>query len=384
MKNKLKIISLVLMILIVSTASFANVKFTDIKGDEWYGSTAIALAEKGLIKGYPDGSFGANKNITVGEFITVVTRSIDPTLGSSKTGKWYQTYVDKATQIGLVKSGEFNSSDYDRPITRGEMARILVRKVERDESVIQENLEYSTSIKDYQTIEASYKSFILKSYITGLMGGYPDGEFRPSQLATRADSSVMLHRLINPSIRLKPVLATLPGEEQEYVSNEGTPMFNGEEIEVKPFLDFGITPYTDVQAETYSDVMKMLDEKYSNVKIVSEYNDIISSVIVDLYPLGNQRADIRMFFNFNNYDSEYTGFVTIVQMNKKSETDKVLKDIAEKIIPGQSSQFMSRIEEGYNNFVKSKDNRLLETSLGGVRTTIDHYSSTEVFIEIFK
>lgn len=53
------------------------------------------------------------------------------------------------------------------------------------EELSSENLEqYITQIADYDSIYEEYKPYILKAYVSGIIGGYTDGTFKASK-ATR-------------------------------------------------------------------------------------------------------------------------------------------------------------------------------------------------------
>ncbi len=69
MKRVKRIIALVLALAMVFAVSAAAVEFTDsAKIQEKYAEDVAALVERGVISGYPDGSFGPDKNITRAEF----------------------------------------------------------------------------------------------------------------------------------------------------------------------------------------------------------------------------------------------------------------------------------------------------------------------------
>lgn len=50
-------------------------------------------------------------------------------------------------------------------------------------------------VKDYHTITGYYIQDVLESYKWGLVGGFPDGTFRPKSNATRAQACVVLNKM---------------------------------------------------------------------------------------------------------------------------------------------------------------------------------------------
>ena len=51
--------------------------FSDIQDTDYYAKAATALEQLDILKGYPDGTFGAEKPITRAEMAAVVCRMID-------------------------------------------------------------------------------------------------------------------------------------------------------------------------------------------------------------------------------------------------------------------------------------------------------------------
>ena len=74
-----KSLTLILVgILLGSTVAFATSKFfSDVPDDEWYSDAVASLSEKGIINGYPDGTFGPTNNVNRAELAVILYRLID-------------------------------------------------------------------------------------------------------------------------------------------------------------------------------------------------------------------------------------------------------------------------------------------------------------------
>ncbi len=74
-----KTVTLILVgILLGSTVAFAAVKmFSDVPSDAWYSDAVERLADKGIIAGYPDGTFGPTKNVNRAELAVMLDRLIE-------------------------------------------------------------------------------------------------------------------------------------------------------------------------------------------------------------------------------------------------------------------------------------------------------------------
>ncbi len=176
-------------------------RISDINS-HWAKDTIAILFDKGIINGFLDGTFRPDNNITVAEFTKIIATSNGQSINADTKGEWYMPYVDAATNRGIIRSGEFKASDWDRHITRGEMARMVSRALP-DETHPQNLQDYIVRIKDFDQIEANMRQDVLFAYYTGIMGGYPDGSFKAGNKATRAEASTMIERLITPTKRLK-------------------------------------------------------------------------------------------------------------------------------------------------------------------------------------
>lgn len=313
--KKILLLSTVL-ILVLSNLSFGASKFSDLKGDEWYGKNALALINKDLIKGFPDGTFKPKSNITVSQFIVVAVRTIDPTIETA-SGAWYAPYLNKAIKYGIVKEGEF--MDFNAPITRGQMAKILVKVLEYNGETLSDSSKFISQIGDYNLISSEYKPYIVKAYALGLMGGFPDGAFKPDQVATRADSSVMLHRVFDKSVRSEPVI------KNEYVSSRGVPLIDGKEVtklDGSKIEQYGNKEHLD----KYLEVREMLAKDFPNQMIEVLGSDVFMAIyVIDDKSTNLTYNDIMISFN---YEADYTQHAVVIRdMNpiNKSITEKCIE-----------------------------------------------------------
>lgn len=96
--------------------------FTDVS-DEWYAPYVCLAKAKGIIGGYPNGTFRPEQNITVPEALKIVLLA-DGASVPEVGGEWYEQYVEYADSLGL-RPDEWADMGYS--ITRGEMAEVVWR-----------------------------------------------------------------------------------------------------------------------------------------------------------------------------------------------------------------------------------------------------------------
>ena len=79
---------------------------------------------------------------------------------------------------GLIGTSLYGPNNVAKPITRGEMARIIIRaynKFEDNPLTLEECEPLKSKIKDYDSIPSLYKPFVLLAYGSGIISGYSDG-----------------------------------------------------------------------------------------------------------------------------------------------------------------------------------------------------------------
>ncbi len=180
----------------------SEVSFSDLKSGNWAYKYVSPLTQKGIVKGYSDGTFKPNNTVTYGEFIKLcLVAKTGEDIGNAKMGNWAKSYYDKALELGYFGETKIKESDLNKPIPRGDMA-LIVSSVLGDVKI--EN--YSKLEGDLHDVNPTVKNDydIIKSYATGVITGYEDNTFKPEKTLTRAESSTVAYRLIEESARVLP------------------------------------------------------------------------------------------------------------------------------------------------------------------------------------
>ncbi|WP_018132117.1 S-layer homology domain-containing protein [Effusibacillus pohliae] len=154
-----------------------------------------------VVSGYAeaDGSVKVkpNNSITRAEFVTLLVKSLG--LKSDQAGKrfedvpagsWYAEYVRIASSLGIVSGVSDTRFEPNRLIQRDEMATLLVKAFSASVSFNGQPKPF-TDVPDYWA-----KPYIEKAS-TGVVSGYPDGQFKPFAPATRAEAVAMLKNGLN-------------------------------------------------------------------------------------------------------------------------------------------------------------------------------------------
>jgi hypothetical protein len=176
--------------------------FSDVPASYWASGTIDQFSTLGYIAGYPDGTFKPDNRITRAEFVTILDKALKlaaytPTTANFKdvsAGDWYYGSVESAVYAGFVTgcgNGGFAPND---PITRQEIAVILVNACGKA-GTAQGSMNAQTSFSDDSSIAAWARGFVNEASQLGLIKGYPDSSFAPVQDATRAEACVMINNL---------------------------------------------------------------------------------------------------------------------------------------------------------------------------------------------
>lgn len=111
--------------------------FSDVTRDLWYNKAVSSMANGGYIKGYSDGMFRGNQNITRAEFVAMLVRFIGVNekayanfIDVSKD-YWAYQYIATATEAGWIQGYQDNTYRPDQDITRAEAMVIMNRVLER-------------------------------------------------------------------------------------------------------------------------------------------------------------------------------------------------------------------------------------------------------------
>ena len=113
-------------------ASSENV-YTDVNVGDWYNNAISTVTNAGIVNGYEDGTFKPDAPIKRSEFATIAARFIGGKYQgdnrfSDIDGHWAAEYINRASKYGWIKGYEDGTFKPDRDITRAE-AMTLVNSV---------------------------------------------------------------------------------------------------------------------------------------------------------------------------------------------------------------------------------------------------------------
>jgi len=210
LKKIISISLIITMILSFTTVVFAE-GFSDV--DEAKYSWAVTqindMAEKGIINGYPDGTFQPANGITKIEAMLLISRilGINNDVYSDSLDDIYSVYEEELDKLnlqyekeiafliykGVFALGEIEemADELKKPLLRYEAAEYLTKVMDANADLS----DNETGFSDESSIPASYRAYVKYVKVNGIMQGMTETTFDPSFQVNRAQMAVMLHRV---------------------------------------------------------------------------------------------------------------------------------------------------------------------------------------------
>jgi len=162
----------------------------DIAG-HWAENNINQLITLGAVTGYPDHTFKPDHSITRAEFAAILIKAFKLTPQSGKVfadtaGHWAKDSIATAAYYGIVSGYDDAHFGPDDPITREQMAAMIVRSLKLT------TVSEKTIFTDSADISAWANSAVVAVVKSGVIKGYPDNTFRPRGNATRAETATAI------------------------------------------------------------------------------------------------------------------------------------------------------------------------------------------------
>ncbi|GBG06093.1 hypothetical protein PAT3040_00595 [Paenibacillus agaridevorans] len=174
---------------------------TDIAGHKLGPEIKKAVA-LGIVFGYPDGKFRPEGNVTRAEFASMIVRGLPPgeegaPLGfkdKDKIGAWAVKAVRQAVTLGIIRGYEDGTFRPDANITHAEMITMVIRA----SGLTTDNKVSQTGFSDDADIPKWAKPAVSKAEMSGIInaGDTQNGKFAPQAMSTRAEAASAIVRML--------------------------------------------------------------------------------------------------------------------------------------------------------------------------------------------
>jgi hypothetical protein len=184
-----------------NAVSYTPSAWLDIQS-HWAKQAIEKAADLGIVTGYADGTMGPDDTVTRAQFVAMLVRAIglqgNPSQldfeDSEDVPAWATTAVGLAVEAGILTGYADGTIRPNQQISRAEMAVMLFRGYGID---VPGNTDGTVNFTDEAQIPNWAKSSVTAATERSIFSGYQDGEFKPFQSATRAETVVVLLRMMN-------------------------------------------------------------------------------------------------------------------------------------------------------------------------------------------
>jgi len=161
-----------------------------------------AVEHKAYVKGYTDGTFRPEGDMTRSEAAAIFARLVADRKGESISGKasfkdipanaWYSSYVAYLEKYDVIKGYNDGTFRPEAPVTRAEFTAMTVRYFD-----IFEEVKYESSTVKYTDVQGNYWATKDIAYASNAkwLNGYVDGTFKPDINITRAEVVTVVNRV---------------------------------------------------------------------------------------------------------------------------------------------------------------------------------------------
>ncbi|WP_425495975.1 S-layer homology domain-containing protein [Paenibacillus lemnae] len=186
-----------------------NTSFSDT-ASHW-GSSAIAAAVKlRIVDGYKDGSFRPNAPVTRAEFTAMTARAFGLAPGTASAAfqdtrsSWAAGYIGVLANKGVITGYPDGSFKPNAPISRAEMVAILSRIMNLGALSTGTAASFTDVSSNYWAANA-----IQQAASANLVQGVSAAAFAPQNQATRAEAAALMIRALESDSSIKELIAGL-------------------------------------------------------------------------------------------------------------------------------------------------------------------------------
>lgn len=145
--------------------------FSDINPDEWYAPYVCTAKRRGIIDGYPDGTYKPERTINFAEAIKIILGAYGRQIEDKEGEQWYSPYVDHLDNADILSKNSYVPWE---ELTRIRAADVLWRILQYDEESVIPRFsdgcgKAQPSLSSTLTVDGEQRSYLLtvpSNYIT--------------------------------------------------------------------------------------------------------------------------------------------------------------------------------------------------------------------------
>ena len=182
--------------------SFAQTTFSDVSSNYWAAQFIQQLSERGVIAGFPDGSFRPEEPVTRAQFAAMVNKAFQKSqqrqainFTDVPSNYWAYSAIQQAYTIGFLSGYPGNRFEPNQAIPRQQVLVSLANGLEYNPSAnVESTLQYfndASNIADYA------RTPIAAATEKQIVVNYPNVKFlNPTSTATRAQVAAFIYQAL--------------------------------------------------------------------------------------------------------------------------------------------------------------------------------------------
>lgn len=204
MKRRKLILAALLAAALLCTAAplpASAASFADVPGDAWYAGAVSDLVGKGVVNGTSAAQFSPGKPLTRAAFAAMLAKtelrqedlnqySFQGKFKDVSEKHWSNRFVNWAVENGIVNGYGNGTFCPDKPVTRQEMA-VMVVNFSKATARQMPAVNTAVTFSDGSSIARYALASVQSCQRAGVINGYSDGTFRPKDQATRAEAAFL-------------------------------------------------------------------------------------------------------------------------------------------------------------------------------------------------
>jgi hypothetical protein len=190
--------------LLTATASFAQStsSFSDVSGNYWAANFIQELSQRGIVAGFPDGSFRPDQEVTRAQFAAMLNKAFQkaPTRSGIRfadvpSSYWATNAIQNAYTTGFMSGYPGNTFQPNQAIPR---QQVLVSLANGLQFSIQGDVEKTLqNFNDESSIAGYARSPIAAAAQNNVVVNYPNVNFlNPTQVTTRAQVAAFIYQAL--------------------------------------------------------------------------------------------------------------------------------------------------------------------------------------------
>ena len=279
-----RILSLVLALILCTSLAVPALAadFSDVPPSHNFYPAVADCSSKGIVGGYPDGTFRPSATVTRSNFCVMLSRAFYPSDITRYTndfttsfGSFYPNYLALKNNF-IWNNVSFDTDDiYDSGfaasmnlgISRYDMAQLMtnIMNARGFAAGEAEKNAAASKITDYSSIPGQYRDAVANVYALGVIGGYSDGSFNGGGIMNRGQAAAVIYRMT----QAVPVEA--PAPETPAVPAPETPEAPAPETPSTPAAGT-LTNGKPITVENVTELMNELRAQYPNKTDAGRYS----------------------------------------------------------------------------------------------------------------